>query len=64
MRIRCELLSVETTGDKLTLRYQGTQPLRAERRPLLTGTVEVPNNPTTQRAYYVGRTIYLEVTPE
>jgi hypothetical protein len=61
MKIRGEVLSVETDGDKLRVRLQGAAQKMAEWRSLLSIRIEVPDVVKNRRTYYVGRIVYIEV---
>lgn len=61
MRIRAEVLSMETTGDCLRMRLQGRGEADAEWRPYLQLTLEIPDQLRNRRAYYVGRIITIKV---
>lgn len=63
MKISCEVLGAETTGDALRVRFQGKSIGSAEWRPMGAIVVEVPNTDTNQRAFYVGRQVSISVAP-
>ncbi len=61
MKIRCEVLAVESTGDAIRVRWQGRGVKDADWRPYMSGTIEVAHTKTSERAYHVGRVFTMEV---
>ena len=64
MRMNCEVLSAETTGDSLRIKAQGSYLGEAEWRPWATLTIEVPSTRRNERAFYVGRKLAITVGPK
>jgi len=61
MKIRCEVLSVETTGDGLRVKWQGRGVRDAKWRPWSLGSFEIARTEVTLRAYHVGRVFVMDV---
>ena len=64
MKLRCEVLSVDSKFPDLTLRVQGKQRNGAEWRPMSAFTISIPAHDKTAKAFYVGRIITIEVKPQ
>lgn len=63
MKLRCEILSVESVFPDLRIKVQGKQPGGADWRSMNAFTIELPSHPATAKAFYVGRIITIEVKP-
>lgn len=61
MKINAEVLAVSTNGDNLSIRAQGQVPHAADWRPMVTATIELPDNATTRKAFHVGRKIAMQI---
>jgi hypothetical protein len=61
MKIRAEVLSVESIGDALRVKLQGSADGEAQWRPMLSLTVELPDQVRCRRNYYVGRHVTIRV---
>ncbi len=64
MKIKAEVLSVETIGDALSLLLQGKATTDADWRPHLRLRLQVPETKTNRRAFYVGRKVSVTVSAE
>ncbi len=63
MKIRCEVTAVETTGDSLRVKMQGNPPNAAFWRRWEVQEVIIPATKTSQRTFYVGRSVSITVKP-
>ena len=61
MKVRAEILSVETHGEKLCVKLQGRQDRDAEWRPYLSLSIEVHDSPRARKAMYLGRVLRLNI---
>lgn len=64
MKIKAEVLAVETIGDALRLQLQGKATTDARWRPYLRISLQVPETKTNRRAFYVGRKVLVTVTAD
>ena len=62
MKIDCEVVGVKTDGDELEISAQGTVRNAADWRPCGYIRIDVPDVPTHQKAFYVGRKFSLIVS--
>lgn len=62
MKLRCEVLAVETFGDRLKITTQGRRPNDAEWRPYLKIVFELHDSPKTRKAMHVGRMVRIDIT--
>jgi len=63
MKVRAEILGVESHGDKLQVKVQGRQDRDAEWRPYLSFTFEVHDSQKARKAMHVGRMVRLQIDP-
>jgi len=63
MKIRGEILEVKTLGDRLQFTMQGVGIGDAAWRPLNVLTLQVASSPVAERAFFVGRTVTVEIKP-
>jgi hypothetical protein len=63
MKIECEVLSVETTGDGLKIGLQGKPPSAAEWRDLERQEIIIPVANGSAKTFYVGRRVVITVRP-
>jgi hypothetical protein len=63
MKLNCEVLEVATTGTGLKLKLQGQNPALAEWQEWLVIEIAMPTTKRTNRAFYVGRLVTIEMTP-
>lgn len=63
MKLRCEILAVESRGLNLGVKVQGKQANGADWRDINAFTIEIPSHERTAKAFYVGRIITIEVMP-
>lgn len=61
MKLKCEILSVETRGDTIAISLQGKSPTDADWRPLSPQTIIVTQTEKMAKALYVGRRVEIEV---
>jgi hypothetical protein len=61
MRVKGEILKVETTGDQLAVEIQGKQAGAADWRPMSTIRITVADDDTARRALHIGREVILTV---
>lgn len=61
MKIRGHILEVKTIGDKLEVKLQGAGEADAGWRGLNVVTFQCADVPSAQRAFYVGRTVTVEI---
>lgn len=64
MKLRCEVVWVESHGDTLVVSFQGSPPSAADWRPLGRQSIEIPATAAHQKAFYVGRVVELRVYPK
>jgi hypothetical protein len=63
MKIRAEVIAVETHGDTLHVSLQGKGRGDAQWRPMGRHSIMVPATPANGRHYHVGRIVHLEARP-
>ncbi|MEQ1580890.1 MAG: hypothetical protein ABL964_09885 [Steroidobacteraceae bacterium] len=63
MKIKAEVIAVETSGDALDVSLQGKAEADAEWRPMLRFNVQVPESIKNRRAFYVGRDVRISIEP-
>lgn len=63
MKLRCEVIGVETTGDGLRLTLQGKPNGAAEWRNLERQEFVIPATQHAKRAFYVGRMVAISMRP-
>ena len=63
MKIRAEILAVETSGEQITIKLQGKNNSAAEWRPFGSYSFQVPATDANCRAYHVGRIVKLQIAP-
>ena len=61
MKIEGEVIAVETDGDRFKVRIQGGSPGEADWRPMGVTTLSFPSNAATQKAFYLGRKLAIEI---
>jgi hypothetical protein len=61
VKIRGHVLEVKTLGDKLEVRMQGEGTGDAAWRPMNVITFQCADLPSSQRAFYVGRQVTVEI---
>lgn len=64
MRIRHNILSVETTGDRLRIKAQGRHERASNWRPWETIEFTIPDIGANRRAFRVGRDIEVTIEPK
>lgn len=64
MKIRCEILSVETHGESLSITLQGKGKSDADWRPMVRQIIGIASTQKNQKQFHVGRTIEIEVLPK
>ena len=64
MKIECEILSVATNGDQLSVRAQGDAKASAAWRAKEVVTFTVPDSMANCEAYRVGRLVTVEIKPK
>ena len=64
MKIKGEVLAVETTGDQLRMRMQTSVESQGQYYPMGVSSVEVPANAKNGRTYYVGRVVRITMAPK
>lgn len=62
MRIDAEIIAVRTTGEKLIVTMQGKSPSDGEWLAMTEQTVSIRADARTQKTFYVGRLVRIEVT--
>lgn len=63
MKIKCEITAVETDGENLVIRMQGSPPNAAEWRRLEVQKIVIPASKPSQRTFYIGRNVDIIVNP-
>ena len=63
MIVRCEVLAVETTGDKLRIYMQGVADGEAEWLPMGAMQVDVADIERNKKSFWVGRKVDVEIKP-
>lgn len=61
MRMRGDILSVETTGDKLRIKMQAAGAADANWREMNVVTFECPDLPAYRKALHVGRILVIDI---
>jgi hypothetical protein len=63
MKIRAEIISLDTNGETMQVKLQGSASTDAEWRPGLRLSIELPDKGSIRKAYHLGRIIHLTVEP-
>ena len=61
MKIECEVIGVETTGESLCVRMQGLPSGAAQWRGVERQTITVPTTKRNERSFHAGRRVILTV---
>lgn len=61
MRMRGEILAVETIGDRLRVKMQAVGAADAAWRPMNVVTFECPDLPAQRKALHVGRQLIVDI---
>lgn len=64
MKLECEVLAVETTGDQLIVRLQGARKKGATWRRKGVHSVAIDDSPRSQKAFHVGRKVSIVIKAE
>lgn len=64
MKMDCEVLGVESTGDTLQLKVQGRTTTAAAWRPWCKFTMEIPATDKAMRAFHIGRKVSVTISAE
>jgi len=62
MKLDCEVIGVETNGDSVDVKLQGSQTRSADWRRMGTHILTLDANSTIGKTFYVGRRVKIEVT--
>lgn len=64
MKLKCEVVAVETDGTLLKLRLQGSRPDSAAWREMGVHSIQVDDTPRNCRAFHLGRTVTVSIEPK
>jgi len=61
MKLKCEVIAVENNGDFITVTLQGKARRAAEWRDLVEQKLRIPPTPANRSAFYIGRSVTIDV---
>lgn len=61
MKIRCEIIAIETHGDSTRIDLQGMPATAAAWRPLGRHTMDLPSNSKNNKALHIGRIVEITI---
>ena len=64
MKLGCEVLAVEGTGNTMKLRLQGKKVDAADWHDWCVMTIEIPATAKAKRAFHVGRVVSITISAE
>jgi hypothetical protein len=63
MKIKAEVIAVETNGNSITVRMQGNQIGASAAWRMEVQEIHISASKTNSRAFYIGRSVEIEVKP-